>query len=521
MTATLIGGSAGSVRRLRRAASRTLAAVAVAGTALGWSATPAHATPEPAATRLTLVPDPGTTLWVDGRPYAGQVTVAPDGSGLAVVNRVSFEDYVAGIGEMPSNWPAAALQAQAVAARTYALWTVLTHPPGPGGGQICSSDYCQVYVGLAKTAGPDGAAWLAAVRATSGQVLTYGGRIIEAIYGSSDGGQTVSGGVPWLPSVADPQDVLAPEHRWSWSTPLTGLDGVLGVPAGETLASLVSTPTAIVETLRAGSGSTTTTSITPTAFHSLLNARLAAPAGLDLPLPSWRYSVSTYGPDARIAGLGDGQGMGMSQYGALGKADQGYTGAQILGSYYPGTALSRLPASDMPTTIAVTLDDPVSQAALQASGPIRMIGPSGRTEGSTTGPSSWEARPGGPGVELLSEPGGPPDFIAGAIPSSPPAPMTAPAPSAGRTAAPVTTPDRPLKRAAAPKPVETAYRRSTHASPLPMGWVLAGLLCLLTVCASFARVAQLGRLWTSGPVTRPAGDHYRSGYGNRRPTANG
>lgn len=355
------------------------------------------------AGQLTVLPAPGVTLSVDGRPYAGDVVVAPDGNGMDVVDRVGFERYLEGIAEMPSSWPSAALQAQAVAARTYALWTVLTHPAGPGGGQICASDACQVYAGLAKAESPHGAAWVAAVQATRGVVLQYQGQIVEALYGSSDGGRTLYGGVPWLPSVADPQDSLAPEHQWSWSESLGQMAGLLRVPTGRTLVSLVSSSNTITETLKGPDGSTSTVALSPEEFHSLVNTGMPAPAGLDLPLPSYRYSVSTYGPQVRIAGWGDGNGLGLSQYGTLGKALAGWTAAQILAAYYRGTAAASLPPGEMPSTISVTLRSAAPASTIAADGPVRILDPAGRTVVSTAGAGAWEATPGGKGVTLTSD----------------------------------------------------------------------------------------------------------------------
>lgn len=489
-----------------------------------WAA-PASAA-GPAAPQLTVVPRPGTTLWVNGRPYAGEVVVARDSSGVTVVNRVGFEDYVDGIGEMPSSWPPAALQAQAVAARTYALWTVLTHPDGAAGGQICASDSCQVYVGLDKTESAGGANWAAAVQATAGQVLTYRGRIIEAVYGSSDGGQTAGGGVPWLPSISDPEDSLAPEHRWSWSAPLSAFAGPLGVPAGQTLASLVSSPSAITETLRAAGGATTTRTVPPSAFHSLINSDLGSPAGLDLPLPSWRYSVSTYGTQVRISGYGDGEGMGLSQYGALGKAQEGWTAGQILGTYYRGTSLTRLPANQQPPTIGVTLASDAGGATVQASGPVDIIDPDGRTLAATTAPASWRAESGGAGVDLEPEPGGPPGSPPPLAASVPPAPLAAPAPD--RTAAPsattpgsapapaTTTTDR-ARPASTGASIATAYERPGPPAR-PTALALIALVVLMIVSAAAARVgltrvpdlyAGPDDLLTAGGIRRPAGAHYR------------
>lgn len=441
-------------------AASTALPPAVAATAAPASAAPASAaaTTTATATQLTVTPAPGTTLTVDGRPYAGDVVVAPDAGGVDVVNRVGFEQYVDGIGEMPSNWPAAALQAQAVAARTYALWTVLTHPAGAGGSQICATDSCQEYTGLDKPDGSYGANWAAAVKATQGLVLQYGGRIIEALYGSSDGGQTLYGGVPWLPAVADPQDDVAPEHQWAWSASLAQMAGALGVPAGQALVSLVSSSRAITETRRAANGTTSTAALTPDAFHTLINARMPDPAGLDLPLPSYRYSVSTYGDAVRIAGWGDGDGLGLSQYGALGKAEAGWTAGQILADYYAGTTPAALPAGEMPATISVSLTDGVPSSAIGASGPVRIVDPSGRTLVTTTGAAGWAVQASGGGITLAPTTSVP-------VASPPPAADTAPIPQRAPAPTQVAVPPAPSSGGQAGSGGQTGQVAAAQESP--------------------------------------------------------
>jgi stage II sporulation protein D len=123
---------------------------------------------------------------------------------------------VAGVvpGESPSRWPGAALRAQAVAARSYALAT------GRGGGVFDQypDTRSQVYGGRAA----ERATTNAAVRATAGQVLTYGGKVATAYFFSSSGGRTENvenvfyGATrqPYLRSVEDPYDTAAPRHRW-------------------------------------------------------------------------------------------------------------------------------------------------------------------------------------------------------------------------------------------------------------------------------------------------------------------
>ena len=168
--------------------------------------------------------------------YHGAIEVVPDGGAVAVVNDVSVEDYVDGISEVPSEWPAAALQAQAIAARSYLLHSI--RYPGPvaaaHGAQICADQNCQVYRGLAKERGAHGANWVAAVASTAGQVLLYNGRPINAMYSSSNGGRTVDGGEPYLRAMDDPDDVVAPENRWTATTSLTALASALKLPGAVT-----------------------------------------------------------------------------------------------------------------------------------------------------------------------------------------------------------------------------------------------------------------------------------------------
>lgn len=500
--------------RARLLASALVAAGAVVLTSPGPARAQTAAGPLSGA-QLMIVPAGGTVLTVDGRPYHGSMVLGQDGSSLAVVDRLPFEQYVDGIAEMPSNWPSASLEAQAIAARTYALWQVLTHQPGPAGGQICASDACQVYAGMSKEEGPDGSNWVAAVAATRGDVLLYEGRVIEALYGSSDGGQTVDGGVSWLPSVSDPQDSLSPEHQWSWSEPLSSIAPILGVPAHQTLTSLVSSTTAITASLQGPGGATSSMVFTPDQFHSLLNAKMAPPAGLDLPLPSGRYSVSTYGTDVKVAGLGDGNGLGLSQYGALGKALAGWSAGQILANYYGPARPAALPADEQPQTIAVTLLDQGGPVSVGATGPAQVLGPSGQVVASTSGPQAWSATTGAGGVGLQpvsgpvadspdvsrdlapvptrqAAPVDPTASAPGQHEAPPPAPTTTtttvPAPVGTASGASVSPDTAPTADALGPAPGAAAVTSRTGGEP--WGWGLLAAAALGAVCAGGMRILR-------------------------------
>jgi stage II sporulation protein D len=150
--------------------------------------------------------------------YRGTFEFRPDTfGGVLAVNAVSLEDYVAGVvsRESPSSWPAEALKAQAVAARTYAI---TTSKAGNGFEQYADVR-SQVYGGIAA----ETASTNRAVADTRGQVVTRGGKPVVTFFFSTSGGRTENventnvgaGPQPHLKSVADPYDDVSPKHRWT------------------------------------------------------------------------------------------------------------------------------------------------------------------------------------------------------------------------------------------------------------------------------------------------------------------
>ena len=118
------------------------------------------------------------------------------------VNVVGLEDYLKGVvpREVPALWHPQAVQAQAVAARTYAAFE--RRRPLAQHYQICDTSQCQVYGGYSD----EFAASNQAVAATAKQILKYGGRPAFTQFSASNGGWTSAGGFPYLPAKADPQD---------------------------------------------------------------------------------------------------------------------------------------------------------------------------------------------------------------------------------------------------------------------------------------------------------------------------
>jgi stage II sporulation protein D len=147
---------------------------------------------------------------------------------------VDPEEYLFGLGEVPSSWPDAVLQAQAVAARTYAYRKVADNPTQNRPGCNCGlygSTLDQNYTGWDKEAGVGGSRWVAAVQATAKKVATFAGQLISTFYSSSSGGWTenvenVWGGTPqpYLRGKCDPGDYVDVNPNRIWDSALAGVE---------------------------------------------------------------------------------------------------------------------------------------------------------------------------------------------------------------------------------------------------------------------------------------------------------
>ena len=130
----------------------------------------------------------------EDRAYRGLIEISPKpGAGFSVINRVSLEDYTAGViaAEMSASWPIEALKAQAILVRGYALSKKGRH--NAEGFDVCDSVHCQVYQGLTA----ENPRTNQAVNETAGLVLKHGGRIIPSVFSSQCGGHTQDYAEAW------------------------------------------------------------------------------------------------------------------------------------------------------------------------------------------------------------------------------------------------------------------------------------------------------------------------------------
>ncbi|HEY6738221.1 MAG TPA: SpoIID/LytB domain-containing protein, partial [Actinopolymorphaceae bacterium] len=157
--------------------------------------------------RVSFVPSDDTfavRLSRARREYRGGLRILRDRMGLRPVNIVPYEEYLRSVvpAEVPASWPTAALRAQAVAARSYALASARDRTDAAF--DVYDTTRSQAYPGLRtlaygwrpiqrhETARTD-----AAIRATRGDVLTYRGRPARTEFASSNGGRTLAGPVPY------------------------------------------------------------------------------------------------------------------------------------------------------------------------------------------------------------------------------------------------------------------------------------------------------------------------------------
>jgi stage II sporulation protein D len=335
--------------------------VMVAGNAFtlasrGWTSAPLEA--------VTLTPPESNPLVrVNGKGYRGSVVILRGGTGITVINRVGLESYLLGVvsAEMGRRGPAeqAALRAQAVVSRTYALRNLGRWKAQ--GFDLSATVADQVYSGQGAET-PEGRA---AVGDTRGRVVTYDGAPIEAFFYSTCGGRTADGAEvfrgtarPYLRSVPDQAAdgsvycSISPRYRWheEWtgealrSTLERNLPPVAGrqsMDVREVSNVRVSrrSSSGRVDQLAIGLGGPEITIEGP-AIRQVMRLNSGEP------LRSTAFDlVATVGgrrvTHLTVDGMGSGHGVGFCQWGAVGRARAGQGYEQILAAYFPGTRLER------------------------------------------------------------------------------------------------------------------------------------------------------------------------------------
>jgi len=295
------------------------------------------------ASQIWIEPAENGLVWIGDRWYRGRVLLVPSEKGLTAVNYVDIEHYLYSVlgGEMPPSWPLEALKAQAVSARSYALYR--REKTANTIYDVGNTTTWQVYKGVED----EYVSTQQAVNATAGQVLVHDDKIIEAVFHSSSGGHTENvediwtAPLPYLRAVPD-FDQKAPVYEWKktfsgdiLSSLISGIGNILSLTPERT------TPHGRIITMKV-IGDEGEKVVTGKELRKLLS------------LKSTLFTISPLGESAededsppssfQVVGRGFGHGLGLSQYGANALARRGYNYQQILLHYYTKTSLARIEA---------------------------------------------------------------------------------------------------------------------------------------------------------------------------------
>ena len=276
---------------------------------------------------------------------SGLVQLVRRGKGLLVINQVDLEEYVKGVvpAEVSSAWHTEMLKAQAVAARTYALYQHMLSASRDY--DVAAGIQDQVYHGRQ---GID-ARVEQAVESTRGLVITHQGAPIYAAFSSTAAGITEdavivwSKDLPYLKGVECPFDLESPYYQWKASFKLETLEQNLrqqGFTVG-TIATL--TPLAYSR-----AGRVATLRILHSKGELMLRGEELRKAVGYTVVPSTQFTIESFGPDVVLAGYGAGHAVVLCQWGAKELAELGYSFSSILSYYYPGTELQQASQTHAP-----------------------------------------------------------------------------------------------------------------------------------------------------------------------------
>ena len=276
---------------------------------------------------------------IDGKKYPGTVKLVLKNDKLTVINLTTTDEYLRSVvpNEMPTSWNAEALKVQTIAARTFALKNRKRH--ASDGYDLCSTTHCQMYKDLDSAVQSSDEA----IKATFGEVLVYNGVLINAPFHSDSGGRTENASEVWgehVPYLVSVDEFDTKTYPWNKKIPVVEFVKALGKNIGDLQEIKLST-------LEIGRGAEDRSPSGRVKYLIAVGSKDTVKlTGADMrgkfKLMSTLFDVKLAGEEVEISGYGFGHGVGMSQYGTMDYADNGWLCADILKHYYQGAEIKQL-----------------------------------------------------------------------------------------------------------------------------------------------------------------------------------
>lgn len=287
---------------------------------------------------LPLKVSPGNgALHINGKPFRGTVEICESKEGLLVINELPIEAYLGGIinNEISSKWHEDVIKSQVIVARTYALFQ--KNRRAKEQWHVESSIMGQVYSGM--NAEDDAAH--RAIRETAGEVLTYNGEPALTVYHSNAGGRTDASSDVWshdYPYLRSVESAYDNKMDWELRLNKDELKSILNkagyrVVEPEGIYPLTMTQAGRVKVMVIQDSDGNRVKISGEDLRKAVGYPV---------LKSALFDVVRSGDDFIFRGRGAGHGVGLSQWGAKGMAEGGFSYEKILQHFYPGTELVKI-----------------------------------------------------------------------------------------------------------------------------------------------------------------------------------
>lgn len=289
--------------------------------------------------RVTVPDD--ALIYLDGRSFRGAVDIIKkDNTKLSVINRITLEEYLYGVlyNEVSHRWPIEAIKAQAITARTFALYQARQNKLQDY--DLTNDIYSQVYSGATSER------WSTtrAVKLTLSKVLVYKGDIFPTYYHATCAGVTEDASNLWSIDIG-PLDGSecgfckeSPHYKWNKNIPLSDIEKKLGdsgykMGKIKSVVVLARNKSGRVDKLEIRDDSGVSCVLTGKDFRNMIGPN---------ELRSTNFEPSVNNDKLVLNGIGWGHGVGMCQWGANGMAGRGKNAEEILKIYYPGAEVTTI-----------------------------------------------------------------------------------------------------------------------------------------------------------------------------------